>query len=255
MNYFIEDLNVFYATIYGGIVIGILFDINSSLKKNFKLISKVSFMFDILFCITVTFTTFIVVNTIERFQLRYYHFIALLVGFLLYHNTISRFVLKFNDIIIGTTKLIIKKTILTLVKILDILYYIIVYSIHFLFDIMLYIPNIIFNFKNKLHKKLLVTKIKKGCVIMNLKKKFWGQYMIFCIFLFSIISVLIVGIFVQLNNIKNYREEISVLEQEIKITQNKINKLIFFENEDDLENLARNKLGMVKDNEIIYLEK
>lgn len=90
---------------------------------------------------------------------------------------------------------------------------------------------------------------------MNLKKKFWGQYMIFCIFLFSIISVLIVGIFVQLNNIKNYREEISVLEQEIKITQNKINKLIFFENEDDLENLARNKLGMVKDNEIIYLEK
>lgn len=90
---------------------------------------------------------------------------------------------------------------------------------------------------------------------MNLKKKFWGQYMIFCIFLFSIISVLIVGIFVQLNNIKNYREEISALEQEIKITQNKINKLIFFENEDDLENLARNKLGMVKDNEIIYLEK
>ena len=163
MNYLIEDLNVFYATIYGGIVIGILFDINSSLKKNFKLISKVSFMFDILFCITVTFTTFIVVNTIERFQLRYYHFIALLVGFLLYHNTISRFVLKFNDIIIGTTKLIIKKTILTLVKILDILYYIIVYSIHFLFDIMLYIPNIIFNFKNKLHKKLLVKqKLKKG---------------------------------------------------------------------------------------------
>ncbi len=163
MNYFIEDLNIFYTTIYGGIIIGILFDFNSSLKKNFKSISKISFIFDILFCITVTILTFVVINTIERFQLRYYHFIALLVGFLLYYNTISKFVIKFINTIIGTTKFFIKKIVLTLVKILDNLYYIIVYSIHFLFDIILYIPNIIFNLKDKLHKKLLVKrKLKKG---------------------------------------------------------------------------------------------
>lgn len=90
---------------------------------------------------------------------------------------------------------------------------------------------------------------------MNLKKRFWGQYIIFCMFLFSIISILIVGIFVQLQNIKSYEEEIFVLEQEIESTQNKINKLIFSEYENDLETLARNKLGMVKKNEIIYLEK
>lgn len=163
MNYFIEDLNIFYTTIYGGIIIGILFDFNSSLKKNFKSISKISFMFDILFCITVTLLTFVVINTIERFQLRYYHFIALLVGFLLYYNTISKFVIKLINTIIGTTKFFIKKIVLTLVKILDNLYYIIVYSIHFLFDIIFYIPNIIFNLKDKLHKKLLVKrKLKKG---------------------------------------------------------------------------------------------
>ncbi len=90
---------------------------------------------------------------------------------------------------------------------------------------------------------------------MNLKKKFWGQYMILCMFLFSIISILIVGIFIQLQNIKSYKKEISVLEQEIETTQNKINKLIFYEDENDLEILARNKLGMVKKNEIIYIEK
>lgn len=163
MNYFIEDLNIFYTTIYGGIIIGILFDFNSSLKKNFKSISKISFMFDILFCITVTLLIFVVINTIEMFQLRYYHFIALLVGFLLYYNTISKFVIKLINTIIGTTKFFIKKIVLTLVKILDNLYYIIVYSIHFLFDIIFYIPNIIFNLKDKLHKKLLVKrKLKKG---------------------------------------------------------------------------------------------
>ena len=88
MNYFIQDLNVFYATIYGGIVIGILFDINRSLKNNFKFIKKLSFIFDILFWLIITAIIFIVVNTISKFQLRYYHFVALVVGFVLYLSLI-----------------------------------------------------------------------------------------------------------------------------------------------------------------------
>lgn len=100
MNYFIQDLNVFYATIYGGILIGILFDINRSLKNNFKFINKVSFIFDALFWIIITFVIFVVVNATSKFQLRYYHFIALLVGFVLYYNTISKFILRFNNLLI-----------------------------------------------------------------------------------------------------------------------------------------------------------
>ena len=34
---FTEDLSSFYATIYGGLAIGLLFDINRSLKSNFKI--------------------------------------------------------------------------------------------------------------------------------------------------------------------------------------------------------------------------
>ena len=75
MNYFIQDMNVFYATIYGGILIGILFDINRSLKENFKIIKKTSFILDVLFWIVITLIVFIVVNTISKFQLRYYHWI------------------------------------------------------------------------------------------------------------------------------------------------------------------------------------
>lgn len=163
MNYFIQDLNVFYATIYGGIVIGILFDINRSLKNNFKFIKKLSFIFDILFWLIITAIIFIVVNTISKFQLRYYHFVALVVGFVLYYNTISKFILKFNNMVINFIKSLIKKIILTLVAILENLYYVIVYTIHFLFDIIFYIPNIIFTIKKNISKKTLVKKkIKKG---------------------------------------------------------------------------------------------
>ena len=159
MNYFIQDLNVFYATIYGGIVIGILFDINRSLKNNFKFIKKLSFIFDILFWLIITAIIFIVVNTISKFQLRYYHFVALVVGFVLYYNTISKFILKFNNMVINFIKSLIKKIILTLVAILENLYYVIV----FLFDIIFYIPNIIFTIKKNISKKTLVKKkMKKG---------------------------------------------------------------------------------------------
>ena len=38
MIVFAEDLSSFYATIYGGLIIGLLFDINRSLRSNFKLL-------------------------------------------------------------------------------------------------------------------------------------------------------------------------------------------------------------------------
>ena len=84
MNYFIQDMNVFYATIYGGILIGILFDINRSLKENFKIIKKTSFILDVLFWIVITLIVFIVVNTISKFQLRYYG-ISCWIYFILQH--------------------------------------------------------------------------------------------------------------------------------------------------------------------------
>lgn len=119
MNYFIQDMNVFYATVYGGILIGILFDINKSLKTNFKAIKKLAFFFDMLFWIAITLIIFITVNVVSKFQLRYYHFIALIVGFVLYYNTISIFILKFNNMIISFIKSLLKKIILNLVAILE----------------------------------------------------------------------------------------------------------------------------------------
>ena len=76
---------------------------------------------------------------------------------------------------------------------------------------------------------------------MNLRKKFSGQYMLICMFAFFIIFSLIIGVIVQLQNIRDYKEQITTLKYELDDTE--------------LEDLARNQLGMVKQNEIIYLEK
>lgn len=73
-----------------------------------------------------------------------------------------------------------------------------------------------------------------------------------------IIFTLIVGIIVQLQNIRDYKEEIYTLKYELNSTKTDIKNLKnddSYNNNEELENLARNKLGMIKQNEIIYLEK
>ncbi|MGN1033954.1 MAG: septum formation initiator family protein [Intestinibacter sp.] len=93
---------------------------------------------------------------------------------------------------------------------------------------------------------------------MNLRKKFSGQYILIYMFVSFIIFTLIVGVVVQLQNIRDYKEEISRLECEIKDSESEINEFKndkAYKNDEELERLARNKLGMVKKNEIIYLEK
>ena len=93
---------------------------------------------------------------------------------------------------------------------------------------------------------------------MNLRKKFFGQWILIYMFASFVVFTLIVGVIVQLQNIRDYKEEISKLECEIDDTENEIKKFQnnkSYKNDEELERLARNELAMVKKNEIIYLEK
>ena len=93
---------------------------------------------------------------------------------------------------------------------------------------------------------------------MNLRKKFSGQYILICMFAFFIIFTLIVGVMVQLQNIRDYKEEITTLKYELDTTEKQLKNVKnskAYKNDAELEDLARNQLGMVKKNEIIYLEK
>ena len=80
---------------------------------------------------------------------------------------------------------------------------------------------------------------------MNLRKKFSGQWMLVYMFVFFVSFSLIVGFIVQLQNIRDYKEEISILESQIKSTESDINNFQnskSYKNDEELENLARNQL-------------
>lgn len=138
-----RDLSVFIGTIYGGIIIGLLFDVHRALKLNFKLVKHLSIVFDMMFWTLVTIITFITINAIENFDLRYYHFVALFIGFILYYNTISKFILSAINKVISFVTNLFKKTLHYIVGILNNLYYVIIYSLHLIFDIIFYIPNML----------------------------------------------------------------------------------------------------------------
>ena len=89
---------------------------------------------------------------------------------------------------------------------------------------------------------------------MNLRKKFSGQYMLICMFAFFIIFSLIIGVIVQLQNIRDYKEQITTLKYELDDTEKQLKSVKnskAYRNDAELEDLARNQLGMVKQNEII----
>ena len=96
-----------------------------------------------------TVIIFITVNAIESFDLRYYHFVALL----LYYNTISKFVLKMLNKIIGFIVFLIKKTIIYISVVSESLYYMVVYTIHLLLDTIFFIPNLFSATKKVIKRK------------------------------------------------------------------------------------------------------
>lgn len=162
MTPFAQDASYFFATIYGGIVVGILFDIYRVIKDNFKFIKYCSLVFDALFWVFTTIVVFITINAVESFELRYYHFVALFLGFFLYYNTISKFVLTIMNKLLYILTSLIKNTVMYIVSILKNLYYVIIYTLHFLFDMIFYIPNMIILINKGIkRKKLGKIKIRK----------------------------------------------------------------------------------------------
>ena len=173
---FTEDIAVFLTTIYGGIIIGLIYDFYRATKKNFKIPKLFTIIHDTAFWIVITILVFVTINVVESFDLRYYHFVALGIGYLIYLNTISKYILLFF------TKLLylITSTIVTIVKylvaILINLYYVTIYSIHLLFDIIFYIPNLILHFRGKQKRKLKIKKPKKDNIKRKSKKYKKGKF-------------------------------------------------------------------------------
>ena len=92
---------------------------------------------------------------------------------------------------------------------------------------------------------------------MNIRKKFSSQIIMVKILLLFIVFTLFSGFVNQFLKIKEYKSEIAYLNTKIEETKIEIEKFKDMQNSElnnNLESIARNRLNMVKPNEIIYID-
>ncbi|CED92799.1 MULTISPECIES: FtsB family cell division protein [Romboutsia] len=92
---------------------------------------------------------------------------------------------------------------------------------------------------------------------MNIRRKFLAQFILITIFIFFIVYTLIANFIFQVKKLNEYKAEISSLNDQISSTKQEIEDLKKIENgstSENLETIARNRLNMVKPNEIVYID-
>lgn len=89
---------------------------------------------------------------------------------------------------------------------------------------------------------------------IKMLKRFMGQYMILGLFVFFLVFSIITGFIFQIKKVNEYKDQISQINSQIEDTKEEISKLEKNSNNTDLEAMARCQLGMVKSNEIIYVD-
>lgn len=93
---------------------------------------------------------------------------------------------------------------------------------------------------------------------MNKRKKFIAQYIVVGMFICAVGISLIGGFIDQIIKTNKYNNEIVQLNQQIKDIDNEIEELKIEKtklNQDEyIQDIARNRLKMIKPNEIIYID-
>lgn len=129
----------FFATIVTGIGIGIFFDVYRIIRGfNYKkgILSSIS---DLLFWILMSLFTFIFLLNTNNLNVRYYTFIGIVFGFIIYMSAISRYVIVF-----------LRWVVYILIKTIRIILFILFYPIRLLMIGMRFsIYNIILFFRRK----------------------------------------------------------------------------------------------------------
>lgn len=90
---------VFLATVYGGLIIGLFFDIYRMIRRIFKPGKWLTGLLDLIFWIIVAFFSFLVLFYINDGQVRLYSFLGLGLGWGLYILSISQLVMWIFDLI------------------------------------------------------------------------------------------------------------------------------------------------------------
>ncbi|MGL6104683.1 FtsB family cell division protein [Romboutsia sp.] len=92
---------------------------------------------------------------------------------------------------------------------------------------------------------------------MNLRKKFLGQFTVVAMLVIFVVFTLANSFVIQFSKVKQYKKEIITLNKQIENTQSQIKYLKNIQGytfNGDLESVAREKLNMVKFNEIVFID-
>ena len=110
-NYFNNQIGLFLMYLAGGILVCLLYDIFRALRKSMKTPDYITYIEDTLFWIIVG--TFLVYLTfiINSGDIRFYTFVGLILGGLIYYFTISKYFVKILVITFTFLKKIIEKLI------------------------------------------------------------------------------------------------------------------------------------------------
>ena len=100
---------LFLVFTLNGIIIGILFDIFRILRKSFKTSDIITYIEDILFWILTGLILLYSVFTFSEGEIRFYMFMAVFLGCIIYMLMFSKYFIKINVTIIVTIKNIISK--------------------------------------------------------------------------------------------------------------------------------------------------
>lgn len=102
---------LFMMFIVNGVLIGFLFDIFRILRKSFKTKDSITYIEDISFWILTGLLTLYFIFYYNNGEIRFYIFLGIILGILVYILTISKYIIKFSVTIINFVKDTISKVI------------------------------------------------------------------------------------------------------------------------------------------------
>lgn len=95
---------LFFIFILNGIIIGLLFDFFRILRKTIKTKDIITYLEDFIFWILTGTIILYSVFTFNNGEIRFYMFIAMLIGIITYMLFVSRYFININVAIINTVK-------------------------------------------------------------------------------------------------------------------------------------------------------
>lgn len=102
---------LFMIFVINGVLIGFLFDVFRILRKSFKTKDIITYIEDISFWILTGLLTLYFIFYYNNGEIRFYIFLGIILGILIYILTISKYIIKFSVTVINFIKNIINKVI------------------------------------------------------------------------------------------------------------------------------------------------